>query len=171
MALRKFKGDLVFNEDALTLDLHVIPRDKDQVNVASGTNSLSGGERSYVTVSLLMSLWKCVDHPFFFLDEYDVFTVSNPTSENQLNDFRGVILMKTFTSVCRITSIESILRIFYWEKRLNILNSSTRFWRHKILPTFGLQSVYPYNGTSPTEFQIQFNKQWTLITWTNPHLF
>lgn len=75
MSLRKFKGQLKFNSDTETLDVEVIPRDRDQVTLASGTNSLSGGERSYVTVSLLMSLWKCVDHPFFFLDEYDVFTV------------------------------------------------------------------------------------------------
>lgn len=76
MQLRGFKGELIFDSEDSTLDLKVIPRDKDQVTEASGTNSLSGGERSYVTVSLLMSLWKCVDHPFYFLDEYDVFTVN-----------------------------------------------------------------------------------------------
>lgn len=76
MELRKFKGDLQFNVEDMTLELKVIPRDKDHVTEAGGINTLSGGERSYVTVSLLMSLWKCVDHPFFFLDEYDVFTVS-----------------------------------------------------------------------------------------------
>jgi structural maintenance of chromosomes protein 6 len=35
---------------------------------------LSGGERSYSTVAFLISLWSCVDHPFYFLDEYDVFS-------------------------------------------------------------------------------------------------
>lgn len=80
MQLRGFKGELIFDSEDSTLDLKVIPRDKDQVVVASGTNSLSGGERSYVTVSLLISLWKCVDHPFYFLDEYDVFTVNRRAS-------------------------------------------------------------------------------------------
>lgn len=80
MQLRGFKGELIFDSEDSTLDLKVIPRDKDQVTVASGTNSLSGGERSYVTVSLLISLWKCVDHPFYFLDEYDVFTVNRRAS-------------------------------------------------------------------------------------------
>lgn len=77
MELRRFHGDLQFNPEDMTLDLKVIPRDKDQVTEAGEINTLSGGERSYVTVSLLMSLWKCVDHPFFFLDEYDVFTVNS----------------------------------------------------------------------------------------------
>lgn len=82
MQLRKFNGELKFNTEESTLELKVIPRDKDQTNTASSTNSLSGGERSYVTVSLLISLWKCVDHPFYFLDEYDVFTVSNQLKVN-----------------------------------------------------------------------------------------
>ncbi|KAG5681877.1 hypothetical protein PVAND_011284 [Polypedilum vanderplanki] len=40
----------------------------------SSTKSLSGGERSYSTVAFLISLWNCVVHPFFFLEEYDVFS-------------------------------------------------------------------------------------------------
>ncbi|XP_058980598.1 structural maintenance of chromosomes protein 6-like [Musca domestica] len=51
----------------------MIPRDHNK-NAVSDTKSLSGGERSYSTVAFLISLWSCVDHPFYFLDEYDVFT-------------------------------------------------------------------------------------------------
>lgn len=59
------------------LDMEVSSRDKEGSQNGCRTTNLSGGERSYVTVALLMSLWSCVDHPFYFLDEYDVFTVKH----------------------------------------------------------------------------------------------
>ncbi|XP_061708220.1 uncharacterized protein LOC133518575 [Cydia pomonella] len=40
---------------------------------AASTASLSGGERSYSTVAFVMALWACVELPFYFLDEFDVF--------------------------------------------------------------------------------------------------
>lgn len=76
MELRGYRGELIFDNAARTLDIKVIPRDKDVENAVSRANNLSGGERSYSTVAFLMSLWTCVDHPFYFLDEYDVFTVN-----------------------------------------------------------------------------------------------
>lgn len=75
MKLRDIEGTLNFDSDAGTLDIHAIPRDKECANAVSKTTNLSGGERSYTTVAFLLSLWSCVDHPFYFLDEYDVFTV------------------------------------------------------------------------------------------------
>ncbi|XP_061389383.1 structural maintenance of chromosomes protein 6 [Musca vetustissima] len=73
LRLRNFEGSLDVNHQEKTLKLSVIPRDHNK-NAVSNTKSLSGGERSYSTVAFLISLWSCVDHPFYFLDEYDVFT-------------------------------------------------------------------------------------------------
>ncbi|XP_073832880.1 structural maintenance of chromosomes 6 [Musca autumnalis] len=73
LKLRNFEGSLDVNHQEKTLKLSVIPRDHNK-NAVSDTKSLSGGERSYSTVAFLISLWSCVDHPFYFLDEYDVFT-------------------------------------------------------------------------------------------------
>lgn len=57
-----------------TLTLIVMPQRGSQVLTA--TSNLSGGERSYSTVAFLYALWQCMDFPFYFLDEFDVYMVS-----------------------------------------------------------------------------------------------
>lgn len=68
---RQFDGDLEPNHKEKTLNICVYPPSG---NTTANTRSLSGGERSFTTVSLLKGLWSTSDHPFYFLDEYDVFT-------------------------------------------------------------------------------------------------
>lgn len=74
MKLRNYSGDLQIDHEAHTLELRVVPRDNHIENAVSNAKSLSGGERSYSTIAFLLSLWSCVNFPFYFLDEYDVFT-------------------------------------------------------------------------------------------------
>lgn len=76
MGLRNYKAEANINHNQKTLELKVVPRDAGIKGAVSNTKSLSGGERSYSTVAFLISLWSVVDHPFYFLDEYDVFSVS-----------------------------------------------------------------------------------------------
>ncbi|KAH8358801.1 hypothetical protein KR093_002544, partial [Drosophila rubida] len=71
LACRRFDGDLIPDHKQRTLDIKVYPPSG---NKTANTKSLSGGERSFTTVSLLKGLWSTSDHPFYFLDEYDVFT-------------------------------------------------------------------------------------------------
>ncbi|XP_041764180.1 structural maintenance of chromosomes protein 6 [Anopheles merus] len=74
MQIRNYLGKLRVNQEECRLSLSVVPRDANVQNAVSTTKSLSGGERSYATVAFLIALWSCVSTPFFFLDEYDVFT-------------------------------------------------------------------------------------------------
>lgn len=76
MALRGYKAEVDINNSQRTLELKVVPRDAGVKGAVSSTKSLSGGERSFSTVAFLISLWSCVEHPFYFMDEYDVFSVS-----------------------------------------------------------------------------------------------
>lgn len=65
---------MVIDHEKKILDLNVSARD--DKNVGSDTRSLSGGERSYSTVAFILAIWDCVQLPFYFLDEFDVFMVS-----------------------------------------------------------------------------------------------
>lgn len=74
MCLKGYSAEMEVNTKEKELELRIIPRDGNIEGAVSNTKSLSGGERSYSTVSFLIALWSCVDHPFYFLDEYDVFS-------------------------------------------------------------------------------------------------
>lgn len=68
---RKFKGNLDIDIERKKLDLVVNPQQGTQ-GVTTTTN-LSGGEKSFSTVAFLYSLWQCMELPFYFLDEFDVY--------------------------------------------------------------------------------------------------
>ncbi|GLH00532.1 Structural maintenance of chromosomes protein 6 [Gryllus bimaculatus] len=69
-ALSKSLGSMDFDDSARTLNVEIAPA---QETERRETKSLSGGERSYSTVSFILSLWECVEPPFYFMDEFDVF--------------------------------------------------------------------------------------------------
>ncbi|SPP82690.1 structural maintenance of chromosomes protein 6 [Drosophila guanche] len=71
LSLRHFNATFESNIRAKTWSINVFPASG---NKTTNAKSLSGGERSFTTVSLLKGLWTTSDHPFYFLDEYDVFT-------------------------------------------------------------------------------------------------
>lgn len=74
MEIKNFSADIEISREDKTLELKIIPRDSSMRNVVSSAKALSGGERSFSTVAFLLSLWRCVQHPFYFMDEYDVFS-------------------------------------------------------------------------------------------------
>lgn len=67
------QGTIEIDMKEKKLELIVIPQHGSQG--LTTTSNLSGGERSFSTVAFLYSLWQCMEFPFYFLDEFDVYMV------------------------------------------------------------------------------------------------
>ncbi|KAI9878467.1 MAG: Structural maintenance of chromosomes protein 6 [Pleopsidium flavum] len=69
---RSFRGSLKTDHRRRILELHVEP---DETKTGKGriTKTLSGGEKSFSTICLLLSLWEAMGSPIRCLDEFDVF--------------------------------------------------------------------------------------------------
>ncbi|KAG2733422.1 hypothetical protein G9P44_002947 [Scheffersomyces stipitis] len=70
MALRGFKGSLSFDHGERKLTLLAQTKSDDKQREVT---SLSGGEKSFAQISLLLSIWKVMDSKIRGLDEFDVF--------------------------------------------------------------------------------------------------
>ncbi|XP_053622170.1 structural maintenance of chromosomes protein 6 [Plodia interpunctella] len=73
LSLRNYSGSMEIDITKSTLEIKCTGRDSGEKRHANTTSSLSGGERSYSTVAFIMALWECVELPFYFMDEFDVF--------------------------------------------------------------------------------------------------
>lgn len=73
---RNMDGHLGFNHESETLSINVVATglgENTQNPHVKAPQELSGGERSYVTVCLLLSLWDLAPSTIRCLDEWDVF--------------------------------------------------------------------------------------------------
>jgi chromosome segregation ATPase len=70
---RKFRGTLSIDHKNQLLDIHVQPDITERSGDGRQTKTLSGGEKSYSTVCLLLALWDAMGSPIRCLDEFDVF--------------------------------------------------------------------------------------------------
>ncbi|OQR83293.1 structural maintenance of chromosomes protein 6 [Achlya hypogyna] len=87
MQAKNFAGKLKFLHDEQRLDINVMANEagKTKQSMVSDMKQLSGGERSYTQVALLMALGECIESPFRVMDEFDVFMDSiNRTHTLQL---------------------------------------------------------------------------------------
>ena len=69
---RGFAGSLHFDHNAQTLKLRVQTGDAARGH-DKDPKALSGGEKSFATICLLLSLWEAIGCPIRCLDEFDVF--------------------------------------------------------------------------------------------------
>jgi len=65
-----FAGKIILNHEAKTLDVEITPHNRSKIK---DTSSLSGGERSFSTVCLLMSMWDVMGNSLCAMDEFDVY--------------------------------------------------------------------------------------------------
>ncbi|KAK5014426.1 Structural maintenance of chromosomes protein 6, partial [Cryomyces antarcticus] len=70
---REFRGKLVANHEHQELDISIEPDISRNSDKGRQTKTLSGGEKSFSTICLLLSLWDAMGSPIRCLDEFDVF--------------------------------------------------------------------------------------------------
>jgi Chromosome segregation ATPases len=66
-------GQIKFNDKEKTLDVIVQKDNRDKHSQTADVKALSGGERSFTTLALLLALGECLETPFRVMDEFDVF--------------------------------------------------------------------------------------------------
>ncbi|KAF2084517.1 dna repair protein rad18 [Saccharata proteae CBS 121410] len=88
---RKFRGVLSIDSKSKQLDISVEPDMTTRGGEGRQTKTLSGGEKSFSTVCLLLSLWDAMGAPTRCLDEFDVF----------MDSVNRDISMKMIIGACR----------------------------------------------------------------------
>lgn len=73
LSKRGFSGKLTFDHDAGKLRLTVKTDEATSGHRDKDPKSLSGGEKSFATICLLLALWESIQCPIRCLDEFDVF--------------------------------------------------------------------------------------------------
>jgi len=76
LSARKYIGVLDFDHRENLLTIRVNPNQNGEaagLDITREVRSLSGGEKSYSSVSLVLALWNAMTPPFRILDEFDVF--------------------------------------------------------------------------------------------------
>ncbi|MBW0473299.1 hypothetical protein O181_013014 [Austropuccinia psidii MF-1] len=89
LSKRDYTGKLQFNHNTQRLDIQVNPNEQGTTQAKlKDAKALSGGEKSFSTISLLLTLWDAINCPIRCLDEFDVFMddVNRRISVNMMID-------------------------------------------------------------------------------------
>jgi chromosome segregation ATPase len=83
---RGFRGQLLLDHKNHTLQLVVQTEKTEKNSAGKSTKSLSGGEKSFSSICLLLAIWDAMGSPLRCLDEFDVFmdNVNRAISTNML---------------------------------------------------------------------------------------
>lgn len=83
---RGFRGKLLLDHERKALDLQVEPDKTERRAAGRSTKTLSGGEKSFASICLLLAIWEAMGSPLRCLDEFDVFmdNVNRAISTNML---------------------------------------------------------------------------------------
>ena len=83
---RGFRGKLLLDHVNKALEIRVEPDSTKRDNSGRNTKTLSGGEKSFSSICLLLAIWDAMGSPLRCLDEFDVFmdNVNRAISTNML---------------------------------------------------------------------------------------
>ena len=70
---RNFRGRVLLDHSDRKLDIHVEPDMTKASDSGRQAKTLSGGEKSFSTICLLLSIWEAMGSPIRCLDEFDVY--------------------------------------------------------------------------------------------------
>ncbi|KAI1496023.1 P-loop containing nucleoside triphosphate hydrolase protein [Biscogniauxia marginata] len=83
---RGFRGQLLLDHKSKKLEVQVEPDETRRNGKGRNTKTLSGGEKSFSSICLLLAIWDAMGSPLRCLDEFDVFmdNVNRAISTNML---------------------------------------------------------------------------------------
>lgn len=91
MQSKGLSGNVRFDHEQKTLQLITQTDNSDELTQCQDVRQLSGGERSFTTLCLLMALGHVIESPFRVMDEYDVF-LDQHAREKTLIDLQAYAL-------------------------------------------------------------------------------
>ncbi|TWU78097.1 Structural maintenance of chromosomes protein 6 [Metarhizium rileyi] len=87
---RGFRGKIDLDHRGRKVTIHIEPDETRKSSAGRNTKTLSGGEKSFSSICMLLSVWEAIGSPIRCLDEFDVFmdNVNRAISTNMLvSDF------------------------------------------------------------------------------------
>ncbi|EGG13304.1 structural maintenance of chromosome protein [Cavenderia fasciculata] len=125
LSRKGYSGKIDFDHEDKKLEVSVQldkMRPSENVTGKGDTKSLSGGERSFSTVALLLSLWEAMECPFRAMDEFDVF----------MDEVNRRISIELLLSKARQTPTRQF--IFVTPLSLNSITPSPFIYIHRVRP-------------------------------------
>ncbi|KOS17628.1 Structural maintenance of chromosomes protein 6 [Escovopsis weberi] len=85
---RGFRGKIDLDHRARNINIQIEPDQTRKSAAGRNTKTLSGGEKSFASICMLLSIWEAIGSPIRCLDEFDVFmdNVNRAVSTNMLVD-------------------------------------------------------------------------------------
>ncbi|QLI67597.1 Structural maintenance of chromosomes protein 6 [Metarhizium brunneum] len=85
---RGFRGKIDLDHRGRKVTIHIEPDETKKSSAGRNTKTLSGGEKSFSSICMLLSVWEAIGSPIRCLDEFDVFmdNVNRAISTNMLVD-------------------------------------------------------------------------------------
>lgn len=83
---RGFRGKIDLDHRGRKVTIHIEPDETRKSSAGRNTKTLSGGEKSFSSICMLLSVWEAIGSPIRCLDEFDVFmdNVNRAISTNML---------------------------------------------------------------------------------------